>query len=91
MEESDIPISVEGGTICKALNINPLGVITSGALLLAVPPEGEEIVRETLIQTGATGVRIGRLCALESGVTVRRGDETSPLKRFDSDEISRVL
>ncbi len=91
VEESSIPISVEGGIICKALNINPLGVITSGALLLAVPAEGEEIVRETLIKTGAMGVRIGRLCAPESGITIRRGDETSPLKRFDSDEISKVL
>ena len=91
VEESDIPISVEGGAICKALKINPLGVITSGALLLAVPAEGEEIVRETLIQTGAMGVRIGRLCAPESGITIRRGNETSPLKRFDSDEVSRVL
>ena len=91
VEESSIPISVEGGIICKALNINPLGVITSGALLLAVPAEGEEIVRETLIQTGAMGVRIGRLCAPETGVMIRRDGETSTLKRFDSDEISRVL
>ena len=91
VEESKIPISDEGGTICKALNINPLGVITSGALLLAVPAEGEEIVREALIATGAMGVRIGKLYAPESGVMIRRGGETFPLRRFDSDEISRVL
>ena len=91
VEESDIPISVEGGMICKALKINPLGVITSGALLLAVPDEGEEIVRETLIKTGAMGVRIGKFFASESGVMMRSGGKTSPLKRFDSDEISRVL
>lgn len=91
VEESSIPISVEGGTICKALNLNPLGVITSGALLLAVPAEGEEIVRETLMATGAMGVRIGKLCAPEFGVSMNSGGKTSPLKRFDSDEISKVL
>ena len=91
VEESRIPISLEGGMICKALDINPLGVITSGALLLAVPAEGEEIVRESLTATGAMGVRIGRFCAPESGVMVRRDEKIFPLQRFDSDEISKVL
>ncbi len=91
VEESRIPISVEGGEICKALDINPLGVITSGALLLAVPAEGEETVREALTATGAMGVRIGKFCSPESGVMIRRDEKIFPLQRFDSDEISRVL
>ena len=91
VEESNIPISFEGGNICKALNLNPLGVITSGALLLAVPPEGEEPVRQELMATGAMGVRIGRLCAPEAGVMIQRGVTTTPLQRFESDEISKVL
>ncbi len=91
VEENNIPISFEGGKICKALNLDPLGVITSGALLLAVPAEGEETVRETLMATGAMGVQIGRLCAPDSGVVIQRDGKTSPLRRFDSDEISKVL
>lgn len=91
VEENNIPISFEGGKICKALNLDPLGVITSGALLLAVPAEGEETVREALMATGAMGVQIGRLCAPDSGVMIRRDGKTSPLRRFDSDEISKVL
>ena len=91
VEENNIPISFEGGKICKALNLDPLGVITSGALLLAVPAEGEETVRETLMETGAMSVQIGRLCAPDSGVMIRRDGKTSPLRRFDSDEISKVL
>ncbi len=91
VEESQIPISFEGEKICEALGLDPLGVITSGALLLAVPAEGEEIVRETLIATGAMGVRIGKLCPPESGVMIQRGGKTSPLQRFDSDEISKAL
>ena len=91
VEEIRIPISGEGGKICKALNLNPLGVITSGALLLAVPAEGEQIVREALLATGAMGVCIGKLCAPEAGVKIRRGGKIYPLRRYDSDEISRVL
>ncbi len=91
VEENHIPISLEGGEICKALDINPLGVITSGALLLAVPAGGEEIVQEALTATGAMGVCIGRLCAPESGVMIRRDGKIFPLQRFDADEISKVL
>ena len=78
VEEDRIPISNEGGKICKALNLDPLGVITSGALLLAVPAEGEEIVRGAIMATGAMGVRIGELCAAESGVMIRRSGKISP-------------
>ena len=91
VEEDSIPISFDGGKICEALGLDPLGVITSGALLLAVPAEGEEIVRKTLMATGAMGVRIGKLCPPGSGVMIQRGGKTSPLQRFDSDEISKVL
>ena len=91
VEKSNIPISFEGGKICETLGLDPLGVITSGALLLAVPAEGEEILRETLLATGAMAVRIGRLCAPEFGVMMKSGGKTSPLQRFDSDEISKVL
>lgn len=91
VEEEKIPISPEGGEICAALGLDPLGVITSGALLLAVRPEGEERLREALIETGAIAVRIGRLCPPERGVTMARGGKSTPLKRFQADEISRVL
>ena len=91
VEKNNIPISFEGGKICEALGLDPLGVITSGALLLAVPAEGEEILRDTLLATGSMAVRIGRLCAPESGVMMKSGGKTSPLQRFDSDEISKVL
>ncbi|MDE0332689.1 MAG: AIR synthase family protein [Nitrospinae bacterium] len=91
VEEDSIPISLEGGKICEVLGLDPLGVITSGALLLAVPAEGEEIVREALMATGAIASRIGEFCASEFGVRMNSGGKTHPLKRFDSDEISRAL
>ena len=91
VEESCIPISHEGGRICEALGLDPLGVITSGALLLAAPADGEETIREAIAATGAMCVRIGRLRAAESGVTIQGDGKSRPLKRFQADEISRVL
>lgn len=91
VEEEAIPLAPEGAALCRALGLDPLGVITSGALLLAVPPEGEEEVRRALASAGALGVRIGTMGGRGAGVLLRRGNETRPLPRYDSDEISRVL
>jgi len=91
VDERAIPIAEEGGALCRALGLDPLGVITSGALLLAVPPEGEGKVRGALEATGALGVRIGTLLPRARGVTLRRAGGTVPLPRYDSDEIAKVL
>ncbi len=91
VEKSEIPLSPEGEKICEALGLDPLGVITSGALLLAVPAEGEEIVRKALFSTGAMGACIGKLCPPESGVMIQGDAGVYPLRRYDSDEIAKVL
>lgn len=91
VNEAAIPLSEEGAAICRALNLDPLGVITSGALLLAVPPEAEAETRSALVEAGAQGTRIGTLTPPEQGIRLVRGEEEVPLPRYDSDEISRVL
>jgi len=91
VDEEAVPISEEGGAICRALGLDPLGVITSGALLLAVPPEGEEKVRNTLLETGSLGVRIGTLGPAEEGVILNRKNGATPLPRYNSDEIGKIL
>ena len=91
LDESAIPISEEGGPICRELGLDPLGVITSGALLIAAAPEGEETVRNALHATGALGVRIGTLSPKSEGVKLHRADGTVPLPRYDSDEIGKIF
>ncbi|MDA1000370.1 MAG: AIR synthase family protein [bacterium] len=92
IEEEKIPISKEGGAICRALGLDPLGVITSGALLLAVPPEGATAVRHALESAGAGAFHIGVLRPKASGRILKKRDGTeAPLPRFDSDEIGRAL
>ncbi len=91
IDEEAIPLSVEGEAMCRSLGLDPLGVITSGALLLAVPPSGEADVREALADAGALGVRIGRLLQAEEGVTLLRKEGPAPLPRYDSDEIGKIF
>ncbi|MEK6709360.1 MAG: AIR synthase family protein, partial [Nitrospinota bacterium] len=61
IEEEAIPLAPEGEALCRALGLDPLGVITSGALLLAVPPGHEGEVRRALTGAGALGARIGTM------------------------------
>ena len=91
IEEEAIPLSPEGAALCRALGLDPLGVITSGALLLAVPPGAEEEVRRALVSAGALGARIGAMRGHGAAVVLRRGGAERPLPRYDSDEAARVL
>ena len=91
VEKDAVPISEEGLAICSSLGIDPLGVITSGALLLAVPSENENFLRGILEEMGGLGVRIGTLLPPAEGVTILQNGKRFPLPRFDADEISKVL
>ena len=91
VEKDTVPISKEGAAICSTLGIDPFGVITSGALLLAVPPENENFLRGILEGAGGLGVRIGTLLPSAEGVTILQSGKRFPLPRFDADEISKVL
>ena len=91
VEKDAVPISEEGEAICSTLGIDPLGVITSGALLLAVPPENENLLRGILEEAAGLGVRTGTLLPPAEGVTILQGEKRFPLPRYDADEISKIL
>jgi hydrogenase maturation factor len=59
--EEEIPVANETKRLCKALKLNPLKLISSGALLLAVEPGKEERVRDALKRIGVPVATIGRL------------------------------
>lgn len=48
LEEAAVPVAPETSAICKALSIDPLRLIGSGSLLIAVPPRSEASVRKAL-------------------------------------------
>ena len=55
INETAIPLSNEGEAMCRALGLDPLGVITSGALLLAVAPEGRDMFAGRLRKPAPSG------------------------------------
>jgi hydrogenase maturation factor len=91
VEQDAIPVLPETKVLCEMLDLNPLGLIASGALLLAVPPEDAAGIERALEEEGITAARIGQVVERDEGVTLRSQDDIRPLPRFDQDEITRLF
>lgn len=86
-----IPIRPETRTLCEHFRIDPLGLLSSGALLIAAQPGSEEQLRKATEASGIPIARIGHLTEPEHGFQLTTGDDKMPLPRYDADELTRVL
>ncbi|MBN1976085.1 MAG: AIR synthase family protein [Anaerolineae bacterium] len=91
VQEDAIPILAETQTLCSRLGLDPLGVIASGALLLAVAPEDADAVLSALGKAGILANCIGQAVEPERGITLRGSRGTRPLPHFERDEIARLF
>jgi hydrogenase maturation factor len=84
--------------ICDALHLDPLGLLASGALLLAVAPGDAPRVQEGLRAAGCDPRTIGRVTDRDNGLLLRPSAEgpsaaggARPLPTFARDEMARFL
>ena len=89
--EEKIQYLEETRTLCSEYNLDPLGVIASGALLIAVDPADREAVLSKLIENDIGCSVIGKLTAKEDGLKIIVDGETRGLPLFEVDEITRVI
>ncbi|MDY7080127.1 MAG: AIR synthase family protein [Chloroflexota bacterium] len=88
VNEDAIPILPETQTLCERLGLDPLGLIASGALLLAVAPEDATAIQATLEEAGISATRVGRVREQgESSVLRSALGGERPLPHFEQDEI----
>ena len=79
-------------TLCEMFRLNPLGVISSGALLIAAAPEKSEVVCRALDEAGINADIIGRFLPAEHGLWLADADGTQqPLPVFETDEIAKIF
>jgi len=89
--EERIPVLPETRTICDALGIDPLRLISSGCLLAATPPDLVDEALKRLRRRGYTAEAIGRANEGEPCVTLHRtSGEVEHVKGFVKDEIARL-
>ena len=103
IDESAIQAMIlpETAEICVAVSadvddVQPLGLIASGALLAAVAPDDADKVVGALREEGIRASVIGRATPRDEGVrllgsTPDGGTSTRPFPRYDQDELARVL
>jgi hydrogenase maturation factor len=81
----------EGVELCRALGLDPLGTIASGALLLTLAPADAGIVIHALAREGIDCHYIGQVVPPEQGVRLVEGALERPMPVFAQDEITRLF
>lgn len=86
-----IPVFPETAAICQALGLDPLRLIASGALLMAVSPNGTNAVVNALTAAGVPVSAIGEVRPLSDGRTIVTGDTSEALAPTGRDEMTRAF
>lgn len=85
-----IEVDPTGAALCEAFRLDPLGVIASGALLAATPPENLSELLLTWAEIGWHGQVIGSFSAPGTKLIATRGERAVPFPRFPTDEITKL-
>jgi hydrogenase maturation factor len=86
-----IPVLPEGEALCREFSLDPLGVLASGAVLVATAQSVAGTLCDILTAAGYPAKTIGRLTAPGSGLAARRGGQPAAWPIFAADEITRLL
>jgi hydrogenase maturation factor len=91
VERDKIPILPECIEICKATAIDPLGLLASGALLIAIPHDETTRLIGGLHDSGINAVKIGSMVERRKGMKMLTGERLKNLPQFERDELARFL
>jgi len=84
-----VPIYEETIKICDRFRINPLGLISSGSLIIVTAPRDAPRVERAIESLGIECARIGRLAG--KSVRMKRRGRVSRLPDFKADEIGKAI
>ena len=86
-----VPIFPETHAICHCLQIDPLRLIASGALLIGASAKTVEKVATALTREGIPVGEIAEVVPFNDGLQIESGGATLPLIPPDRDEIAKVF
>jgi len=90
IEEDQISVLPATRDLCTAANLDPLGVLASGALLIAVSDDDHGGVLSAMADIGVGAHRIGKFVK-RPGVIMVSNSRRRPVPRFERDEVARFL
>ena len=91
VEEGSIPVLPQCRTICQALELDPMGLLASGALLVTLEAGEVPTLLAALDAAGINGFEIGQVLAPEEGLVLFGIQGETPLPEFSRDELARYL
>ena len=91
VERDRIPVLPETRRLCQEFQLNPLGLIASGALLIACHPEDSQRLRGVIEGAGIPVSWIGRVVPRERGVIFITSEGEQPFPLFERDEIVKIF
>ncbi len=85
-----IPLYPETIRVCMALDLQPLGLIGSGSLLVTCSPDHAEALIATLKDEGIEATDIGEVLGEGDGVEAFENGTVTEWPHFERDEVSRL-
>ena len=86
-----IPVLPETQEICQVYELNPIGLIASGMLILTASPERVDELRERLSALGVACAAIGVVTPSDEGRLLVNQSDISDLPYFAVDELTKIL
>lgn len=90
IEADALFISEESRQICAEFKLDPLGIISSGALLIGCESDSAESILTALKGAGIQAGLVGIVREKEFGVMLKRKERLEVMPTFASDEITRL-
>ena len=91
IDEASIPFLPESREICKALGLDPLGLLASGSLVITLPRADVPRLLSALEAEGIAASEIGHVTRASKEVHLIGAGTRVPLPRFERDELARYL
>jgi hydrogenase expression/formation protein HypE len=91
VRRAEIPVYPETEAFCATLVLEPLGLIASGSLLLAVVPGDADAIAEAIRAEGIECAEIGEVVPREQGIMMLDEARWTDLPRYDQDEVAKLF
>ena len=86
-----VPVLPETRRLCELLEVDPLGLIASGSLLVCCRPDESEALLRALDDEGIAASVIGEVSERGAGVSALERGLPAPWPKFAADEAARIL
>lgn len=91
VEMDQIPVLPETALLCKKLKLAPLGLLASGALLIAIGAKDSAKVIRALESDGISSSVIAKVWEREQGIKLAKRGKIIDLPSFERDEVARLF